>query len=138
MLCEHVSSITSTHLYHSVLNVEKLHFTFKRPVLKLCFSLANLFLASDALHIDVCQKIQNPSFPHQWRLGRVLSPFQVALGHMTVNAVKATVESWSTGSFTRLTCPLHSHTLSVRRESSGYYLHEHRRLTAEEMQIQKI
>ena len=38
----------------------------------------------------------------------------VALGHMSVNAVKATVGGWSTGSSTCLTFPLHSLMSSAR------------------------
>ena len=124
--CEHSSSITSTHPFHPVPLVERLHFSFKRTVLKLCFSLGNFSLVSDALRIDLCQKKSN-SFPRQWRIGRRLSPFQVALGHSSVNAVKATAGGWSTGSSICLTFPLHSHTTSARPEGSGYHLHEHRR-----------
>ena len=54
--CEHLSSITSTHPFYPAPLVERLHFSFKRTVLKLCFSLGNLSLASDALCIDLCQK----------------------------------------------------------------------------------
>ena len=99
--CEHLSSVTSTHPFYPVPPVQRLHFSFKRTVLKLGFSLGNLSLASDALHIDLCQKKSN-SFPRQWRTGRCLSPFQVALGHSSVNAVKATAGGWNTGSSTRL------------------------------------
>ena len=53
-----------------------------------------------------------------------------------MNAVKATAGGWDTGSSTCLTFPFHSHTSSARREGSGYNLHEHRRLTAEEKQTQ--
>ena len=60
--------------------------------------------------------------------------FQVALSHSSVNAVKATAGGWDTGSSICLTFPSHSHTSSARREGSGYHLHEHRRLTAEEKQ----
>ena len=59
--CEHLSSITSTHPFYPVPPVERLHFSFKRTVLKLCFSLRNLSLASDTLRIDLCQKSQIPS-----------------------------------------------------------------------------
>ena len=105
--CEHSSSITSTYPF-------------------IPYS-----LASDALRIDLCQKNSN-SFPRQWRMGRRLSPFQVAIGHSSVNAVKATARGWSTGSSTCLTFSLHSHTSSTRREGSGYHVHEHRRLNVEE------
>ena len=40
--CEHLSSITSTHSFYPVPPVERLHFSFKRTVLKPCFSLVNL------------------------------------------------------------------------------------------------
>ena len=59
--CEHLSSITSTHPFYPVPPIERLHFSFKRTVLKLYFSLGNLSLASDALRLDLCQKIQIPS-----------------------------------------------------------------------------
>ena len=55
---EHLSSITPTHPFHPAPPVERLHFSFKRRVLKLCFSLGNLSLTSDALRIDLCQKNQ--------------------------------------------------------------------------------
>ena len=89
--CEHLSSVTSTHPFYPVPPVERLHFSFKRTVLKLCFSLGNVSIASDALRIDLCQK-KSISFPRQWRTGQRLTPFQVALGHSSVNAVKATAE----------------------------------------------
>ena len=44
----------------------------------------------------------------------------VALGHASANAVKDTVEGWSTGSSACLTFPLLSHTSSTRREGSEY------------------
>ena len=56
--CERLSSITSTHPLYPVPPVERLHFSFKRTVLKLCFSLGNLSLASDALRIDLCQNVK--------------------------------------------------------------------------------
>ena len=59
--CEHLYSIASTHPFYPVPPVERLHFSFKRTVLKLCFSLGNLSLPSDALRIDLCQKSQIPS-----------------------------------------------------------------------------
>ena len=37
-LCEHLSSITLAHPFYPVPPVEILHFSFKRTVLKLCFS----------------------------------------------------------------------------------------------------
>ena len=52
--CEHLSSITSTHPFYPVPPVERLHFCFKRTVLKLCFNIGNLSLASNALRIDLC------------------------------------------------------------------------------------
>ena len=55
-----------------------------------------------------------------------------------MNAVKATAGGWDTGSSTCLAFPFHSHTSSARREGSGYHLHEHRRLTAEEKRTQQI
>ena len=58
---EHFSSITSTHPFYPVPPAERLHLSFKRTVLKLCFSVGNLSLASDALRIDLCQKSQIPS-----------------------------------------------------------------------------
>ena len=78
--CEHLSSITSPHPLHPALSVERLRFTFKRTVLKNFFSLGNLSLPSDALRIDLCQKKSN-FLQRQWRIGRCLSPFQVALGN---------------------------------------------------------
>ena len=117
--CEHLSSITSTHPFYPVPPIERLHFSFKRTVLKLYFSLGNLSLASGAL---TSAKNSN-SFPRQWRKGWRLSPFQVALGHSSVNAVKATAAGWDTGSSTCLTFPFHSHTTSARREGSGYHLY---------------
>ena len=59
--------------------------------------------------------------PRQWRLGRRLSPFLVALGHKSAHAVKATAGGWSTGSFACLTFPLHSLMSSARREGSEYH-----------------
>ena len=56
--CEPLSSITSTHPFHPAPSVQRLHFSFKRTILKLCFSLGNLSLSSDALRIDRCQKSQ--------------------------------------------------------------------------------
>ena len=135
--CEHLSSMTSTHPFHPVPPVERLHISLKRTALKLCFSLETLSLVSDVLRIYLCQKKTN-FFPRQWRIGRRLSPFQVALGHSSVNAVKATVGGWDTGSSTCSTFPFHSHTSSARREATGYHLHEHRRLTAEEKRTQQI
>ena len=57
-LCEHLSSITPTHSFYPAPPVERLQFSFKRTVLKLCFSLGSLSLASDALRIDLCLKSQ--------------------------------------------------------------------------------
>ena len=127
-----VSSITSAHPFHPLPFVERLHFSVKRTVLKLCFSLAKLSLTSDALCISLCQKDSSQSFPRQWRIGRCLSAFQVVLGHISANAVKATAGGWSTATCACLTFPLRSHTSRDRQEGSGYHLHEHRRLTAEE------
>ena len=45
----------------------------------------------------------------------------VALGHISANAVKATVGGWSTGSSACLTFPLHSLMSSARREGSKYH-----------------
>ena len=45
----------------------------------------------------------------------------IALGHTSVNAVKATAGDWSTGSSTSLTFPIHSHMSSARREGSEYH-----------------
>ena len=131
-----MSSITPAYPFHLVPLVERLHFSFIRAVLKLCFSLANLSLVSDALRIDLCQKKSKSS--RQLCKGRCLSPFQVALGHTSVNAVKAPVGSWSTGSSICLTFPLHSHTSSARPECSEYHLHEHRRFPADEKRTQQI
>ena len=44
----------------------------------------------------------------------------VALGHTSVNAVKATAGDWSTGSSACLTLPLHSLLASARREDNEY------------------
>ena len=59
--CEHVSATTSTHPFHPVPPVERLHFSFARTVRKLCFRLANISLAPDAIRIDLFQKSQSPS-----------------------------------------------------------------------------
>ena len=40
----------------------------------------------------------------------------IALGHASVNTVKATAGDWSTGSSASLTFPLRSHMSSARRE----------------------
>ena len=45
----------------------------------------------------------------------------IALGHASVNAVKATAGGWSTGSSASLTFPFHSHRSSARREGSDYH-----------------
>ena len=45
----------------------------------------------------------------------------IALGHVSVNAVKATAGDWSTGSSASLTFQLHSHMSSTRREGSEYH-----------------
>ena len=45
----------------------------------------------------------------------------IALGHESVNAVKATAGGWSAGSSASLTFPLHSHMSSARREGSEYH-----------------
>ena len=45
----------------------------------------------------------------------------IALGHASVNAVKATAGDWSTGSSASITFPLHSHMSSARQESSEYH-----------------
>ena len=45
----------------------------------------------------------------------------VALGHTSVNAVKATAGGWSTGSSACLTFPLHSFILSARRKGIEYH-----------------
>ena len=58
--CENLSYIASTHPFHAVTPVERLHFSFKRTILNLCFSFGNLSIASDALRIDLCQKTQIP------------------------------------------------------------------------------
>ena len=65
-------------------------------------------------------KSKSKFLPQQWRIGRRLSPFPVALGHMSANAVKATAGGWSTGSSACLTFPLHSLMSSARREGSEY------------------
>ena len=84
-------------------------------MLKLCISLANLSLASDALRIDHYQK-KSKSFPRQWRIGQRLPPFQVVPGHKSANPGP----------------------LVAQLEGSGYHLHEHRRLTAKEKRTQQI
>ena len=61
------------------------------------------------------------SFLHQWYIAWRLSPFQVALGNTSANAVKVTVEDWPTCSSTCLTFPLHSHISSAKQEDSGYH-----------------
>ena len=45
--CEHLSSITSTHPFYPITPVERLHFSLKRTVLKLCDSLGNPYLGPD-------------------------------------------------------------------------------------------
>ena len=45
----------------------------------------------------------------------------VALGHTSVNVVKATAGGWSTGSSACLTFPLLSHLSSARQEGSEYH-----------------
>ena len=45
----------------------------------------------------------------------------VALGHTSMDAVKATGGGWSTGSSASLTFPLHSHLSSARQEGSEYH-----------------
>ena len=66
--------------------------------------------------------IKNSKFlPRQWRIGRRLSPFPVALGHTSANAVKATVGGWSTGSSACLTFPLNSFMSSARQEGGEYH-----------------
>ena len=44
-----------------------------------------------------------------------------AIGHTSVNAVKATAGGWSTGSYACLTFALHSLTSSTKREGSEYH-----------------
>ena len=78
------------------------------------------------------------SFPRQRHIGRHLSPFQAALGHMSANAVKPAAGGWPTASSMCLIFPLNSRASKARREDSGYHLHEHRRLTAEETQAQQV
>ena len=123
-----MSSITLTYSFHSVSHVERLHFSFKRTVLKLCFSLAKHSLSSDTLGINLYKKHLN-SFPRQWGKGRCLSLFQVALGHTSVDAVKATAGGLPIDSTTCLTFLLHSHISSARRRGSGYHPHDNRSLT---------
>ena len=62
------------------------------------------------------------SFLHQWHIAWHLSPFQVALGNTSANAVKVTVEGWPTCSSTCLTFPLHSHISNAKQEDSGYHI----------------
>ena len=66
------------------------------------------------------QKSKPKFLPRQWRTGRRLSPFLVALGHTSANAVKAKAGGWSTGSSACLTFPLHSLMSSARREGSEH------------------
>ena len=73
-------------------------------------------------NVASCIKKTSKFLPRQWRIGRRLSPFLVALGHTSANAVKATAEGWSTGSSACLTFPLHSLMSSARREGSEYHL----------------
>ena len=54
--CEQLSSTTPTHPFYPVPPVERLHFFVKRTVLKLCYSLGNPSLASDALRIGLCHE----------------------------------------------------------------------------------
>ena len=59
--CEHLSSITSTHPLYPVPPVERLHFSFKRTALKLCFSLGDLSLAPMHYALTSTKKSQIPS-----------------------------------------------------------------------------
>ena len=45
----------------------------------------------------------------------------IALGHASVNTVKATAGDWPTGSSASLTFPLRPHMSSARREDSEYH-----------------
>ena len=55
------------------------------------------------------QKSQSPFLHPMAHRVVPVSSISVALGHMSVNAVKARVGGWSTGSSVSLTFPLHSH-----------------------------
>ena len=124
-----VSSIISAHPFHPVPLVERLHFSFKRTVFKLCFSLAKLSLTSDALCISLCQKTQVLPTPMMHRVPICISSSSRPL-------VCECSESCSRGLVHSYLCafnfPTPSHTSRDRQEGSGYDLHEHRILTAEE------
>ena len=45
----------------------------------------------------------------------------IALGHVSVNAVKTSAGGWSTSSSASFTFQLHSHMSSTRREGSEYH-----------------
>ena len=85
-------------------------------------SLLDILQAQSLRHTiqNVSQKLSK-FLPRQWRIWRRLSPFPVALGHTSANAVKATVGGWCNGSSACLNFPLHSLMSRARREGSEYH-----------------
>ena len=69
---------------------------------------------------SIIKKSQSP-FLHPMAHRAAPISVSIALGHASVNAVKATVGGWSTGSSMSLTFPLHSHMSSTRRKGSEYH-----------------
>ena len=69
------------------------------------------------------KRIEKGQSPFPRPMTHRAAPFSVsiALGHASVNAVRATAGSWSTGSSAGLAFPLHSHMSSARREGSEYH-----------------
>ena len=72
---------------------------------------------------EFCQgksKSQSP-FPRPFAHRAAPISVSTALGHASVNAVKATAGGWPTVSSASLTFPLHSHMSSARREGNEYH-----------------
>ena len=68
-------------------------------------------------------KVKNQDLPTPMAHRAASISVSVALGHTSVNAVKATAGGWSTGSSTCLTFPLHSLMSNARREGSEYHFY---------------
>ena len=66
-------------------------------------------------------QVKKKSFPAPLAYRAAPISVSIALGHASMNAVKATAWDWSTGSFVSLTFPLHSHMSKARREGSEYH-----------------
>ena len=72
--------------------------------------------------MQISQKAKSQSpFPRLIAHRAAPISISIALGHASVNAVKATVGGWSTGSSASLTFPLHSHMPSTRRDGNEYH-----------------